>query len=174
MKVGQQKKNQPPPPVSAVVRFLFPFFVFFFFVSSSRLSGFVCSVLFGYALSLWFCRSVCCVCISPFFKMSGNGRLPTEGGMNDYINEYPFLQHPTTANENQWAAGAAAAAISGHQAAALIHHTRNHAHGITQSLKEQGVTPTKSQNQVQVHLAFLRDAYENAQWHHPSYPPTQS
>ncbi|EFQ36084.1 uncharacterized protein GLRG_11228 [Colletotrichum graminicola M1.001] len=86
----------------------------------------------------------------------------------DYINEYPFLQHPTTANENQWATGAAAA-ISGHQTAAFIHHPRNHAQGITQSLKDQGVTPSKSQNQVQVqvHLAFLRDAYENAQWHHP-------
>ncbi|KAK2010625.1 hypothetical protein LZ32DRAFT_501982, partial [Colletotrichum eremochloae] len=84
----------------------------------------------------------------------------------DYINEYPFLQHPTAANERQWAQ-AAAPAISGHQAAALIHHSRNHADGITTSLEDQGVVPTKAQNQVQVHLAFLRNTYPNGMWHHP-------
>ena len=87
------------------------------------------------------------------------------------ISRYPFLQHPTNANLGQWAASAAPA-ITGHQAAALLHHTQNHATGVATHLSSQGVTPTTRENRVQTHLAFLRNHWPNGRWHPPNCTPT--
>ncbi|KAK1569641.1 uncharacterized protein LY79DRAFT_528329 [Colletotrichum navitas] len=83
------------------------------------------------------------------------------------VQSYQFYQHPTDANLGRWATSAAPT-ITGHQAAALIHHTENHAAGITAHLANQGVTTTPRQNLVQSHMTYLRNHWPNGQW----YPDT--
>ncbi|KAK1948781.1 hypothetical protein LY78DRAFT_687372 [Colletotrichum sublineola] len=87
------------------------------------------------------------------------------------VQSYQFYQHPTDANLGRWATSAAPT-ITGHQAAALIHHTKNHAAGITAHLADQGVTTTPRQNLAQSHITYLRNHWPNGQWYTDTCKPT--
>ncbi|GKT96668.1 hypothetical protein Ct61P_14518 [Colletotrichum tofieldiae] len=92
---------------------------------------------------------------------------------NDVINQYQFYQFPTSSNIGDWASGVAST-IKSHQAAAIEHHSRRHASGISRALRDHGIKTKRNDDRVQEHLHYLREHWPNACWHPSSFPPTKS
>ncbi|GKT67391.1 hypothetical protein ColTof4_14321 [Colletotrichum tofieldiae] len=87
--------------------------------------------------------------------------LPSEGVIQDHINNYPFRSFPTTTAIGAWA-GAALPAGPSLGAAALQHHAATHARVLGDTLRAQGKGATGRHLVRLQHLERLREAWPAA------------
>ncbi|KAF0317555.1 hypothetical protein GQ607_015228 [Colletotrichum asianum] len=93
---------------------------------------------------------------------SSNNKPPSEGGLSNLINEYPLSSFPTTTAIGFWTESSVAAGSS-LGAAALQHHTANHARVLRETLATQGEGPSALQLLKPQNIDRLREAWPAAQ-----------
>ncbi|GKT97646.1 hypothetical protein Ct61P_15496 [Colletotrichum tofieldiae] len=98
------------------------------------------------------------------------GGIPSEGGMNDLINQYPMASFPTHNVINPWVQGQVPAGRS-LPADALLHHVDTHASRLSAALQAQGSAPPPRRRRLQNNLQYLRDAWPQAEWYPAACPP---
>ncbi|KAI8164759.1 hypothetical protein K4K49_004229 [Colletotrichum sp. SAR 10_70] len=101
---------------------------------------------------------------------SSNNDPPSEGGLSNLINEYPLLSFPTTTAIGSWTESSVAAGPS-LGAAALQHHTANHARVLRETLATQGEGPSALQLLKLQNIDRLREAWPAVRQYPDAHAP---
>ncbi|GKT67159.1 hypothetical protein ColTof4_13547 [Colletotrichum tofieldiae] len=101
---------------------------------------------------------------------NNNNIIPSEGGMNDLINQYPLRAFPTTGVVNPWVRDNVPAGPS-LGATALAHHVDTHATRLSAALTAQGSAPDPRRLRLLRKLQRLRDSWPRAEWYPAAFAP---